>query len=244
MSHELHTPLNAILGYAEMLDEQLAERGDDAGRADLGRIREAGRRLLHLIDDVLSLSELESEGSTLRVTRIDLDALFERVAEEAREAVAARGNALELRLERPLGELPGDERRIRQVLWKLLSNAAKFTEAGRVILAARRDGDDLEFSVEDTGIGMPPDQTRQVFEPFTQLDGTSTRRYEGSGLGLAVAHRMCRAMSASIGVESAPGKGSTFRVRVPPVRTAAQPSPAATAPAPKAAYTKPTDSST
>jgi signal transduction histidine kinase len=246
MSHELHTPLNAILGYAEMLEEHLAERGDDAGLADLGRIRQSGRRLLHLIDDVLSLSELESEGSTLRVSPIDLDALFEQVADEAREAVAARGNRLELRLAKPLGSLRGDERRIRQVLWKLLSNAAKFTEAGRVTLAARRDGELLEFRVEDTGIGMAPDQTRLVFEPFTQLDGGSTRRYEGGGLGLAVAHRICRAMSAEISVESEPGRGSCFQVRVPPARAAvpAQPSAPATAPAPKAANRNPTDSST
>jgi signal transduction histidine kinase len=243
MSHELHTPLNAILGYAEILEEQLAESGDEASRADVGRIHEAGRRLLHLIDDVLSLSELESEGSSLRVTDIDLDALLQGVATEAEEAVAARGNVFEAQLETPLGELRSDARRIRQVLWKLLSNASKFTENGHVTLAASRVGGDLELSVADTGIGMSPDELRVVFEPFKQLDDSSTRRHEGGGLGLAVARRMCQAMGAEIGVESRPGRGSVFRVRVPPVGDAQANQPAR-APAPNAANTKPTDSST
>jgi len=134
-------------------------------------------------------------------------------------------------------------RRIRQVLWKLISNAAKFTEGGRVTLTASRVDGDLELSVADTGIGMSPDELRVVFEAFRQIDDSSTRRHEGGGLGLAVARRMCRAMGARIEVESQPGRGSVFRVRVPPVG-GAQANQPASAPAPKIANTKPTESST
>jgi signal transduction histidine kinase len=216
MSHELHTPLNAILGYAAMLEEHLEDSGEGELVADVKRIREAGRTLLDLIDDVLSVSQLENDEMSFSLAPVELGELLGEAANAMRLAVEKRGNDFQLQLDEGLGSMVLDERRIRQLLRTLLSNAAKFTKSGVVTFGAKRLEDGaLEFWVSDTGIGMTPDQIDNAFEPFAQADNSSTRRYGGSGLGLALARKLCDAMNGTIDVKSDLGKGSRFTVRLP-----------------------------
>ncbi|MEO6030929.1 MAG: histidine kinase dimerization/phospho-acceptor domain-containing protein [Burkholderiaceae bacterium] len=197
MSHELRTPLNAIIGYAEMLEEDV---DDVAQRSDLQRIRSSGKHLLGLINDVLDLSKIEAGKIELHIEVIDIGQLVEQVTSATRPLLTANGNRLDLQVEAPPGELTGDAARLRQVLMNLLSNAAKFTAQGVVVLSVRRTGEPptqrVAFEIRDTGIGMTPAQLETLFVPFVQVDSASTRRYGGSGLGLVISRRLCEAMGA------------------------------------------------
>ncbi len=216
MSHELRTPLNAIIGYAEILEEEV--RPGSPMAADLARIRHAGDHLLRLINDVLDLSKIEAGRMTLEPEEVDLDALIREVAETVLPTVERRGNRLDLDAEE-LGTAFLDGMRLRQVLLNLLSNAAKFTENGRIVVEARREDDGgqawLCFAVRDTGIGIAPEQHERVFQPFSQAERSTSRRYGGTGLGLALCKRFVEMMEGTIELESAPGAGTTVRLRLP-----------------------------
>jgi PAS domain S-box-containing protein len=213
MSHELRTPLTAILGYAEMLEEDAEAAGAKQSQVDLGRIREAGRHLLRLIDDVLDLSKVEAGRMELRPETLDLVALMDGVAMTVRPLAESRGNKVEVRgLE---GSVNADPTRLRQILLNLAANAARFTENGTIILEAERDGDCVVFRVRDTGIGMTEDQLARVFAPFEQADASVAAKHGGTGLGLAIAREFTELMGGDLQVESEPGAGSEFRVRVP-----------------------------
>lgn len=226
MSHELHTPLNAILGYAEFLQEKAADLGAPELLKDLRKIKEAGRHLLRLIDDVLDVSQLEEGTLKLGVAEFEVAPALNQVLDRARPLIQGNGNSLEIQLSEDLGVADSDPRRLRQVLFGLLANAAKFTEKGIVRFRARRQaaagGDLLEFQVEDTGIGMTAEQAAGVFDLFSQADPSDTRKFGGMGLGLALGRRLTRKMGGDLAVESAPGKGSTFTMRIP-VRLQAAP---------------------
>ncbi|MEL7058478.1 MAG: HAMP domain-containing sensor histidine kinase [Acidobacteriota bacterium] len=222
-SHELRTPLNSILGYAELLLEDARAAGGSDSIADLERIVGAGRHLRGLIDDVLDLSKIEAGKMTLTTERFAVATLIDEVLDTAAPLVAARGNRLERKAE-DLGVAWTDGAKLRQVLLNLLANAAKFTTDGVVTLRAERgaalsedDGDLLVFEVIDSGIGMTASQLRRVFDPFTQADGSTTRRYGGTGLGLGIARELARLLGGSLDAESAPGQGSTFRFTVPAI---------------------------
>jgi signal transduction histidine kinase/DNA-binding response OmpR family regulator len=215
MSHELRTPLNAILGYSEMLQED----ADDAGHAslvpDLQKIHAAGSHLLTLINDILDLSKIEAGKMELVLESFEVAAVVRDVATTIQPLVDRNGNRLEVRCADDLGTMHADMTRLRQCLFNLLSNACKFTKDGAVRLDVRRDDSALEFRVEDTGIGMSPEQLGKLFEAFSQADASTTRQFGGTGLGLAISRRFCRMMGGDIAVESRLGEGSTFIMRLP-----------------------------
>ncbi len=219
MSHELRTPLNAVIGYTELLAEDARTRGDAAATGDLERIRSAADHLLALIDDVLDLSKIEAGRMEVRATAVDVADLFAEVERTVEPLVEGHGSRLVVEVAPGVGTMLTDHVRLRQILLNLLSNAAKFTERGTVRLTAVREerlGEGwLVFEVWDTGIGMTPAQVARLFAPFTQADATTSRRYGGTGLGLALSRRLARLLGGDVTVESVEGKGSTFRVEVP-----------------------------
>jgi PAS domain S-box-containing protein len=217
MSHELRTPLNAIIGYSEMLEEDATQTGKQQAVVDLRRIQDAGRHLLNLINDVLDLSKIEAGRIELHMERVPVEDLIEDVATTVRPLVTEKQNVFRVHCAPDLGTVEVDVTRLRQVLFNLLSNAAKFTESGEIALEAVADEAtaDVLFQVHDTGIGMSKEQLARVFEPFSQADTSTTRRYGGTGLGLAISKQFTELMGGRLAVESDTGKGSLFTVRLP-----------------------------
>lgn len=217
MSHELRTPLGAIKGFAELLTEEVAAL--DAPAPEVvefaGVIRTNAEKVLGLVGDLLELARLQADRVTLDTAPVPLAPLVERAAESYRTRFAQAGIDFKLDLgSEPLLAL-ADARRLEQVLGALLSNALKFTEAGRVRLTADAGGEYVALRVADTGIGISKEYVPQLFEPFTQEDHQLNRQYEGSGMGLALAHRFVVAMGGRLLAESQKGKGSTFVVELP-----------------------------
>jgi len=224
MSHELRTPLNAIIGYSEMVQEEVEALDQPELVADLGKIRTAGRHLLALINDILDLSKIEAGRMEVYAEPFDVPAVIEEVTATARPLVAKNHNALEVRGAEGAGAMHADRTKVRQMLLNLLSNAAKFTDHGVITLTIERepgpDDDTVVFRVRDTGIGMTPEQMGRLFEAFAQAEQSTSSRYGGSGLGLALTRKFCEMMGGSVGVTSEPGRGSTFSVRLPAGRPA------------------------
>ena len=221
MSHELRTPLNAIIGYSEMLHEEARESGQIATAEDLKRVYNAGKHLLTLINDILDLSKIEAGKTHLELRNFDLDELVTEVVATVQPLITKNANSLELLKPARLGEMHADLTKVRQNLFNLLSNAAKFTEAGKISFEINRlhrsETDWITFRVTDTGIGMNEEQIGKLFQPFTQVDASTTRKHGGTGLGLAITRRFCQMMGGDITVESQPGVGSTFTLRLPAV---------------------------
>ena len=219
MSHELRTPLSAVIGYSEMLAEEVEDVGEAHLLADLRKIESNARHLLGLINDVLDLSKIEAGRMTVSVGSFDVAALLAEAAGAVQPLVARRGNTLSLRLEEPLGAMESDQTKIRQCLLNLLGNASKFTEEGRITLAARREAgegrDWLVFQVIDTGIGMSAEQLSRLFQRFTQADESTTRQFGGTGLGLSITRAFCRELGGEVSAESTAGQGSVFTMRLP-----------------------------
>ncbi|WP_353646327.1 response regulator [Mesorhizobium sp. WSM2239] len=220
MSHELRTPLNAIIGYSEMLIEEARDHKDDEELVqDLEKIASAGRHLLSLINDILDLSKIEANKMEIFLETFDVVELLNDVKATVTPLMAKNRNEFVQDLQRDLGEMHSDQTKLRQNLFNLLSNAAKFTHGGRVTLAVRRegraDGDWLVFKVSDTGIGMTPEQQGRLFNAFTQADASTTRNYGGTGLGLSITRSFSRMIGGVVTVESQVGKGSVFTMKVP-----------------------------
>ncbi len=221
MSHELRTPLNAIIGYAELIAEE-RQGGGDVSPADqelledIERVRLAARHLLGLINDVLDISKIEAGEVLIERLVFPLGEVLDEARAAVEPLIAQGGNRLRAEIEPELGEAHTDKLKIRQVLLNLLGNAAKFTEGGVITLRARSlPGGLFEFSVSDTGIGISEDQQERLFEPFTQADATTARRFGGTGLGLTISRHFVSMLGGTLVVESRPGEGSTFTVRVP-----------------------------
>jgi CheY-like chemotaxis protein/two-component sensor histidine kinase len=218
MSHELRTPLNAIIGYSEMLEEDVAEAGGQIAR-DLRKIHTAGHHLLGLINDILDLSKIEAGKMELLAEPFVLDDLLQDVVATVRPLVNKNGNTLVLDAQYGQGLMIGDQMKIRQILLNLLSNAAKFTHQGRITLKITTEqslsASEVVFEVDDTGIGMSEEQCSRLFQEFMQADSSTTRKYGGTGLGLALTQRLCQLMGGTIKVTSVPNKGSTFYVHLP-----------------------------
>jgi GAF domain-containing protein/CheY-like chemotaxis protein len=219
MSHELRTPLNAIIGYSEMLQEDAADLGVEQFTDDLKKINAAGKHLLELINAVLDLSKIEAGKMELYLETFEVAGLVKDIAAVISPLAGKNANRLDVRCPDTIGAMRADLTKVRQALFNLLSNACKFTERGTITLAVTRemlDGrDELVFSVHDTGIGMTPEQLARLFEAFSQADAATTRRYGGTGLGLALSRRLCRMMGGDVTVESEAGHGSTFTIRLP-----------------------------
>jgi len=219
VSHELRTPLNAIIGYSEMLMEDAEEEKLLQFAEDLAKIRAAGKHLLVLINDILDISKIEVGKVQLYLERFDVTDMLDDVVDTIKPLVEKNGNTLEVNTTKNLGEMHSDLTKVRQSLYNLLSNAAKFTEAGSITLEATRravrGADWFTFCVRDTGIGMTPEQVKIIFQPFSQADEQTALRYGGTGLGLAITKRFCEMLGGEISVESAYKLGSSFTVQLP-----------------------------
>lgn len=219
MSHQLRTPLNAVIGYSEILLEETEQAEDGQQVDDLRRINKAGKHLLSLVTDVLDLSKLDQENFDIAVQPFELGPFIEDVAETCRSLVLNNGNQFVVECGPGLGTIVSDPRRLRQVMLNLLSNAAKFTKRGRVVLAAARERvgeqDSVRIAVRDTGIGISTENLAKLFKDFNQGDASTASRFGGTGLGLAVSRNLCQVMQGDITVESEYGKGSVFTVTLP-----------------------------
>jgi hypothetical protein len=213
-SHELRTPLNAVLGFGEILESELAEEGQTARAEYAHSIVSSGQHLLNLIDGILDFSRAESGMAELVLAQVDVVSVCREVAGLVQPLVSKNGNSIEVTLPSSAVGLEVDATRLRQILLNLLGNAAKFTRNGRIQLILERvgsgDGARLEFRVEDTGIGMTPEQLGRLFQPFVQATAGTSGQYGGSGLGLAISRRYAQMMGGDIEVRSEVGRGSVF----------------------------------
>jgi len=236
MSHELRTPLNAIIGYSEILKEDAQEQGQAGFVPDLDRINIAGRHLLELINEVLDLSRIEAGRTDLFLETVELPSVMKEVVATVQPLVAANGNRFLLNCPADIGTIHTDVTKLRQILYNLLSNAAKFTEDGEIRLAASRIVDDakaggaawIRFLISDTGIGIAAEDLETVFAAFERSEAGRASRYGGTGLGLAICRHYCEMMGGAISVESRAGEGSTFTVRLPAVARDCRPAKLAT----------------
>jgi PAS domain S-box-containing protein len=216
MSHELRTPLNAILGFTELIRDGKVGPINDTQKEFMGDILSSGKHLLTLINDVLDLSKIEAGKMTFRPEALELQLVIREVADILRELAAKK----KIKLTHDIEELEGihlDPSKLKQVLYNYLSNAIKFTdEGGSVTVRARADGPEyFRIEVQDTGIGIAPEDIDRLFVEFQQLDGGTSKRHGGTGLGLALTKRIVTTQGGRVGVESTPGKGSTFYAVLP-----------------------------
>jgi signal transduction histidine kinase len=222
ISHELRTPLTAVMGYVSLLQDELSGPLTDAQRADLAKVKRSSERLLELIDDLLELTVLKRGTSELLVEDFDAVSLLRQVIDstEGRQpevhATVVSSTPLPIR---------GDLRKMTRLLGTVVSNAYKFTSNGTVTAGAEIQGNRIFFRVSDTGVGIPVEARRIIFDEFRQADGSNTRRFGGSGLGLTLARQLARIMGGDIDVDSTPGSGSTFIIELPVEQGRTAPSP-------------------
>lgn len=218
MSHELRTPLNAVIGYAELLEEELAEDGRTDNAVDAARIHRSARSLLTLINEVLDFSKIEAGRMEVHVDRVEIDALINEVVQTIEHITSARGTEVCVDVAADARIACTDAQRLRQCVLNLMSNAAKFTEGGRIDVRATAEHDGLDeflrIDVRDTGCGIAESDAARLFQPFTQVDGSLTRRTDGTGLGLMITKRLGELLGGGVSFVSAKGKGSTFTLRV------------------------------
>jgi len=221
MSHELRTPLNVIIGYSEMLEEEAIDLGCENVTPDLEKICMAGRHLLGLINDILDITKIESGKMTLNCETFDLSTVITEMTTTVQPLMEKQGNTFQINMNENLGKMYTDVTKLRQILLNLLSNAARFTENSLISLSVTDINDNenkwFNFKVTDTGIGMTDEQIQNLFQFFTQVDSSPTRKYDGAGLGLAITKQFTEMMGGTISVESQLERGSTFIVRLPSV---------------------------
>jgi PAS domain S-box-containing protein len=219
VGHELRTPLNAVIGIAEVLEEEAQDLGRSNFTAGLGRIRGAGRHLLDLINQILDLSSLEAGSLQLRAESVELREVLQSAVAACRRLAEKNGNQVDLRCPEKIVRARADPQRLRQVVLNLLNNSCKFTQDGKIVVTAASCEDCdrrwLTIAVSDTGIGMTGEQVAGAFGLFAQADPSTSRRYGGAGVGLAVSRRLCHLMGGDIDVASALGQGTTVTVRLP-----------------------------
>ena len=221
MTHELRTPLNAIIGYSEMIAEEAEEEALEWLIGDSKKIRDAATHQLQLINDILDHSKIEAGRLELYLSEFDLTSAMTFIKDVSQSLADKNSNTIEYRFASDLGMMRSDETRLRQILLNFLSNACKFTQQGAVIFAVQLDRvqevDWISFKITDSGIGMTQEQVGKIFEEFTQANDDTTAKFGGTGLGLAITKRLAEMMEGDIIVESEPGSGSTFELRLPRV---------------------------
>ena len=218
VSHEFRTPLTAIIGYSELLQEELP-----AVHADLERINRSAQHLRGLVTDVIELSRVEAGRTRLDPREFDVDSIVNDVASVVLPTMRRTHTVLDVTGATGVGSIVADPSKVRQILVNLVGNAGKFTQGGRVTLTGHRETPDIVFRVQDSGIGMTPEQLERIrrFEPFVQADASVTRQYGGTGLGLAISHRLSRLMGGTLSIESRLGHGTTVTCRLPECSTRA-----------------------
>ncbi len=219
MSHELRTPLNAVIGFSEiLLDDVELDGKNSRKKTDLERINSAGKHLLSLVTDVLDLSKIESNHVELKIEKFDLGEMVREVVATVGPMMAENRNKLVVKCPSDLGVVSTDQTKLRQAALNLLSNAAKFTRDGTVTLAVQRRtrqaGDWIEIQVQDTGIGIAESDIGRLFQNFGQANRSTSSKYGGTGLGLALSQKLCALMGGGISVKSEVGQGSSFTIRV------------------------------
>ena len=221
MSHELRTPLTAILGYNEMLIEEVVTDDNTQYLGDLKKVKTASQHLLSLIDDILDLSKIEAGKMEVALEHFALKPLIEEVYNTVLPLIDKHNNTVLLDYDENISIIKADITKVRQILLNLLSNAGKFTQDGLIklsVMSEKLDGQNMVvFSIRDTGIGMSREQLNKLFISFSQAEEVSRRKYGGTGLGLAITYRLCQLLGGSINVDSVPGVGTTFNVRLPTV---------------------------
>jgi signal transduction histidine kinase len=219
MSHELRTPLNAIIGYSELMAEVAQEEGHKQYVADLEKVTSAAKHQLMLVNDILDLSKIEAGKTSIVVADFDVKTMIHEIRGVLAPIVAKCRNRLEIDCPGTFGKMRSDETKVRQVLFNLLSNAAKFTENGTITLRVyqpQMNGvAEIAFEVKDTGIGMTPEQVGRLFKPFTQAEQGIHQKYGGTGLGLVISKRFCEMLGGTLTVKSEFGKGSIFTATLP-----------------------------
>lgn len=216
MSHELRTPLNAIIGYSELLIDDTTDDGNEEYVADLTKIQRAGQHLLGLINDILDLSKIEVGKLELYVEEFDVADLVSDVSNTIAPLIEKNSNRLEIEIADGIASITNDLTKIRQSLFNLLSNAAKFTEDGliKVSISVDAGGSQAVFAVSDQGIGLTEEHLAKIFDPFTQADSSTSKNFGGTGLGLSISREFCRMMGGDLVAESVIGEGSTFTMTV------------------------------
>jgi signal transduction histidine kinase/CheY-like chemotaxis protein len=215
MSHELRTPLNAVIGYSEMLLENAEAVGREEQSGDLKKIHGAGKHLLALVTDVLDLSKLDAGKMEVYPERFNLAGLIDDVVSQCREGVATHKNLLVVDCPDNLGEVDLDAAKLRQALMNIVNNAGKFTRQGTVTITVRVADGWVTIAVQDTGVGIKEDNLAHLFQNFGEAKDSTSSKYGGTGLGLALSQKLCRLMDGDVSVESQVGKGSCFTIRLP-----------------------------
>jgi signal transduction histidine kinase len=215
MSHEFRTPLNAIIGFTEVLQDQIPGPLNAEQLEYLGDVNNAGQLLLRLINDVLDLAKVEAGRLELFYENFPIAQTVREAVTALRGAAEKKGLALQLNLPPDLGLIGADQIRFKQVLFNLLSNAVKFTDHGGVTVSSTIEDGQLHLSIADTGIGIRPEDMGRIFVEFSQVDASHARRHEGTGLGLALSKRLVEAHGGRIWLESQFGTGSVFHVLLP-----------------------------
>jgi signal transduction histidine kinase len=215
MSHELRTPLNGIIGYAELLSAGISGPVTEIQAQHIQRINSAARHLLHLIEGILSYSRIEAGKEEVRLSEADAVLLTRDAAALVEPLARAKGLAFTIATPPAETSIRTDESKVSQILLNLLSNAVKFTETGRVELELTSRQHDVLWVVRDTGVGVAPEEQERIFEPFRQVGPVHTKRGAGTGLGLSVARQLARMLGGELSLESAPGRGTTFFLRLP-----------------------------
>lgn len=223
MTHELRTPLSAIIGYSEMLQEQAVVQADRQLAGRLQNIETSAHHLLSILNNILDYAKIEASKVSLQLEKFDLAAFIEDLRVMAMPHIMLNRNRLRIECAPDLGMICADRMKTQQILINLLSNAGKFTKDGDIMLRVFREtavnghkqNNAFLFQVQDTGVGIAPDQIPKLFQPFTQIDTSPTREYSGTGLGLIISHRFCELMGGSLEVKSELGVGSTFTLRLP-----------------------------
>lgn len=213
-SHEIRTPLNGILGYCDLLMREEGSRLTPHGRRDLNVVKANAKALLALINDILDLSKIEAGHVEVVNETIELRPLVDECIATVREYVQGKDVEIYATIAPDVITVDTDAIKLRQILLNLLSNAAKFTDTGEIVVQAQREEDTLVIAVEDTGAGIAADQLPFIFDKFRQVDGSSTRKVGGTGLGLAIVRELCRVLGGSVSVTSTLGRGSVFTVRL------------------------------
>ena len=219
MSHELRTPLNAVIGYSEMIEEEAQEEGVGQIAADAEKINRAGRHLLSLINDILDLSKIEAGRMDVFVEGFDINTMIDDVISTAQPLIEKNHNTMVAEITPNLGTMHSDQMKVRQVLLNLISNAAKFTNDGTITVTCafeiRNNRTYVVFEVADSGIGMTKEQLESLYDAFTQADSSTTRKYGGTGLGMAISKHFIDILEGEIDVNSIYGEGTSFTLRLP-----------------------------